>query len=187
MDLIYRHSPWYPGTEHENLWLSKDFAIKYPAVCCLVEPALGISLSSLLVRVKCQTWLEFCFGTESFKGIWHTHHISIWSTSSWTAETILILNCWFVFSSLPSVHLFYRKHLLLFNDQLIFFRHVMCCISALFTEICHFSDTVLLSSSWRTSLCVWNLSTGERTLQNFWLLKSWVLKGKTAPWRTCPW
>lgn len=69
---------------------------------------------------------------------------------------------------------------------LFFFQVCHIQYSALFTEI-YFSDTALLSSSWRTSSCVWNLRTGERTLQNFWLLKSWALKGKTAPWRTCAW
>lgn len=59
------------------------------------------------------------------------------------------------------VYLFYRRHLLLFNDQVIFQAYHLQ-YSALFIEICHLSDTALLSLSWRISPCVYQMRRGEK-------------------------
>lgn len=174
MDLIHRLSSWYRGTEHENLWQLKDFAIKNPAVSCLVEPALEISLSSLLVWVRCQTWLQLFFG-DSICQKCMTHRVSshlakIFLSSSDLMNIklqVCLLFSWFIYFTEG-----------IFSCLMIkwFFQAYHLQYSALFIEICHFSGTTLLSLSWRISPCVCQLRRGEKDLAE--LLPFWVLSPK---------
>ena len=111
---------------------------------------------------------SFALWMESFKGMWHTEYLHVWPTSSFRPYESKI-------ADLPSsfmVYLFYKRHLLLFNNQVIFQEYNLQ-YSAFFIEIRHFSDNALLNSSWRISSHVCKKRRGEKNfaeLSSFWVL-----------------